>query len=459
MAGECGPPACGGAWSADGQILMGAGVGRLWTVSDAGGTPTDFLAPRSDEHFHRVYLLPEGHGALFDVDPDTGPGRVDAWDGERRVVVAEGAEALGYASGHAVFARDGSIWALPFSARRLEPTGDPFIVVAASTTASVSNDGSLLYRADVPPQEQLVWVARDGLVREVVDDPDGTISSPVVSSNGRVIAFALASRPATNGVMTFDERQIWTLEPRRGVRTPLTFESGFPAGSLAWGLDGNSLYYPGLSSGSFDDLDLVIRVHPMNGGVDRSVVPGYAPMVSSDGSYLVFSAGEFVLRDIHYLRLDGSSDPVAFSETPTMEAFPELSHDGHFIAYVASATGMTGTELYLSRFPSGEDRTRVSSDGGAALSTLRWAPDDTSLFYVRSSDGVMMEVDVVLGDEPSLSAPRELFDPRGSDLQLSAGFDVGPDGSRFLAVRRVVPRGAQVSRWVLKSNWLAGATR
>ena len=447
MARECGPPVCGGAWTPDGRILVSNGDTGILSVPDSGGTPTDLLTPGENEHFHQIHLLPEGRGVLINVDPDIDPDRVDAWDGERRVVVADDAAVLGYApTGHVVYANEGSIWAVPFSADRLEPTGDPFIVAPDATAASVSNDGSMLFRAEVPTKQQLVWVGRDGLVKELVDEPTGTISSPALSLEGQVIAFAE------------DDRQIWILDPRRGTRTPLLVEPGIQT-TPAWAADGKSVYYVGSNPDSFDTPELLIRAQSVDGGADRIVVRGYDPMLSADGIYLVFSAEDYVSRDIHYLRLGGASEPVAFSKTPTMEAFPQLSHDGRLIAYVASATGMTGTEVYLSRFPSGEGRTRVSGDGGAALSVIRWAPDDAHLFYTRASDGVMMEVDVARGEELRLSAPRELFDPRSSGVHLSAGFDVAPDGSRFLVVRQVVPRGAQMSRYVLKSNWLADAGR
>ncbi len=191
MARECGPPVCGGAWTPDGRILMSNGDTGILSVPDSGGTPTDLLTPGENEHFHQIHLLPEGRGVLLNVDPDIGPDRVDAWDGERRVVVADEAVVLGYApTGHMVYAHEGSIWAVRFSADRLEPTGDPFIVAPNATAASVSNDGSMLFRAEVPTKQQLVWVGRDGLVKELVDEPTGTISSPALSLEGQVIAFA-----------------------------------------------------------------------------------------------------------------------------------------------------------------------------------------------------------------------------------------------------------------------------
>ena len=456
MARECAPPACGGAWTSDGRILMSNGVAGILMVPEEGGTPIDLLTPGENEHFHQMYLFPEGGGFVFNVDPDSGSDRFDAWNGERRVVVEENAAVMGYSpSGHVVYAHEGSIWALPFSAERLEPTGEPFIVAADATTASVSNDGSMLLRVEVPTTQQLVWVGRDGLVEEVVDQPTGTISSPALSLGGDVIAFTEVDQVIRElGYQSVTPRAtIWTLDPRRGTRAPLIVEPGIQT-TPAWAADGQSVYYVGSDPDSFDTDELLIRTQPVSGGADRIVVRGYDPMLSADGSYLVFSVGEYASRDIHFLRLDDTSEPVPFSETPTMEAFPQLSHDGRLIAYVASATGMTGTEVYLRRFPGGEQRTLVSGDGGAALSVIRWAPDDAHLFYVRAADGVMMEIDVENDAELRLSDPRELFDPRNSGVQLGAGFDVAADGLRFLVVRQIVPRGAQMSRYVLKSNWL-----
>ena len=110
-------------------------------------------------------------------------------------------------------------------------------------------------------------------------------------------------------------------------------------------------------------------------------------------------------------------------------------------------------EVFLSAFPDGGERHQVS-DGGLSWTTqIRWSPGGDRLYYVRSSDGAMMEVDVDLATDVTMSSPRVLFNE--SDLALDRGFDINADGSRFLVVRLDVPYGGDRGGIVLVENWLA----
>lgn len=68
-----------------------------------------------------------------------------------------------------------------------------------------------------------------------------------------------------------------------------------------------------------------------------------------------------------------------------------------------------------------------------------------------------MEVDLDLAGDVTMSSPRVLFaDPA---LALERGFDVSPDGSRFLVVRLDVPHGGDTGGVVLVENWLEATRR
>ena len=180
---------------------------------------------------------------------------------------------------------------------------------------------------------------------------------------------------------------------------------------------------------------------------------GLGPSASTDGRYLVFSVGDVGAQDIHYLDLrDPSAEPTAFAASPALEANPRLSPDGRYIAFLYGEFEDGHFEVFLSAFPDGGERHQVS-DGGLAWTTqLRWSPRGDRLYYVRSSDGAMMEVDVDLVTEVTMSSPRVLFTE--SDLALERGFDVSADGSRFLVVRLEVPYGGDRGGIILVENWL-----
>ena len=70
-----------------------------------------------------------------------------------------------------------------------------------------------------------------------------------------------------------------------------------------------------------------------------------------------------------------------------------------------------------------------------------WSPDGKELFYL-TGDAV---VAVAVRSDGTFGAPRQLFDR--SNYYLRYGYDVSPDGTRFLMIRRdegSVPRQLNV---------------
>ena len=91
-------------------------------------------------------------------------------------------------------------------------------------------------------------------------------------------------------------------------------------------------------------------------------------------------------------------------------------------------TGESGQpEVYVTAYPGPGERIRVSTGGARGL---RWSRDGRELLYL-SADGHMMSVPVRMSPSPELGAPTALFELKGS---VWAGFDVSPDGKRFLAI-------------------------
>ena len=70
--------------------------------------------------------------------------------------------------------------------------------------------------------------------------------------------------------------------------------------------------------------------------------------------------------------------------------------------YVSDESGRN--ELYVRRFPSGEGRRQVSTDGAG---TPRWSADGSELFYLRGRD--LMAVPVSTGEDFELGEPQRLF--------------------------------------------------
>src|SRR5262249_42060876 len=108
------------------------------------------------------------------------------------------------------------------------------------------------------------------------------------------------------------------------------------------------------------------------------------------------------------------------------------SPDGLWIAYTSDDSG--AYQVYVQPFRGPGGKTQISTDGGQFP---RWARNGRELFY-RNGDK-MMAVDIET--KPALRAgkPTVLFEGRyeasSSYRQPGTGYDVSPDGKRFLMIR------------------------
>ena len=436
---------CGGSWTDDERLLVSSGFAGVQEVDARGGTPRPLIGPGKGEHFHGVAAIPGGRGALVTVDPDSGANRIDVWDGRERRVLLPNATALQHVeSGHVLFRRGGGVWALPLS-RSLEANGDPFLVVDRVWFASASRDGTLLFVRTGDRFRQLVWVNRAGATLAEVGTDAGDASNPALASDGR-IAF-------TGG----DGLQIHA--PALGTRAPLG-GGDRDQDAAAWSSADDALYYASLRPGGRDQVDTRIRVM-RPGRVPSTVVDsGFDPAVSADGRTLTYTTGDVADMDLWYRPLLPTLGPSApFLVGPGHAAALRISPDGRFAAFMAGDWATGKFEIYISRFPSGADRTQVSSGGVRYWSRVAWSPAGDELYYVRESDGTLMVIPVSLGPTIRVSPPRALFAEAETGLDLAAGFAVSRDAIRFLAVRRTVPHGGTPAAVVLLDDWLGRSSK
>jgi len=121
---------------------------------------------------------------------------------------------------------------------------------------------------------------------------------------------------------------------------------------------------------------------------------------------------------------------------------PVFSADGRWLAYQSDETGRM--EIYLDPYPEGDTdrrRRRITTDG--VVGWVRWSRSG-ELFYADGDRMMAVPVDVASGRP---GAAVELF--RSPYLAGGAGFDVHPDGQRFLLVETQL-RGREVT---VVLNW------
>jgi Tol biopolymer transport system component len=92
--------------------------------------------------------------------------------------------------------------------------------------------------------------------------------------------------------------------------------------------------------------------------------------------------------DLWAVPVGGEREPFPVATADQDQREGQFSPDGRLVAYQSNESGMF--QIWVQRFPGGEDKKQVSSFGGAQV---RWHPDGNELFYV-ALDGMLMSVSI-----------------------------------------------------------------
>jgi len=437
----------GAAWVEDDRIVFGRFADGLWQVGAGGGTPARLTSVegRADTFAHRLpHPLPGGKALLFTRCRNLA-GESDvavlAEGGEERILVESASDGRYVPTGHLVFAREGVLHAAPFDLARLALTGSAVPILedvmhaagsgaparnSGAAQVAVSATGTLVFaRGGAQPlsRSRPVWRDRTGL-EEPLALPDGYYSRPRLSPDGRRIAVAHTVE---------DRRQnsrLWVFDLSRGTFGPLPGE-GFSA--PVWSADGQRLIFrglkpPGLYWARADGTAEPEALLESAGGAQTG-------SVSPDGTLLAYvDRTPETSLDIWLLPLAGGSKPRAWLRTSAGENHPEFSPDGRWMAYSSDVSGRD--EVYVQPFPGPEGaRYQVSLAGGQAPT---WSRDGKEVFYATEGrPRRLMVVDVKTSPAFEAGRPRELFSPEVTLVGGGTGYDVSPDGRRFVMLREV----------------------
>ncbi len=440
----------GASWGPDGTIVFGVLDSGLSQVSASGGEPQALttLAEGEDGHY-RPHFLPGGKALLFTIwsgSLETAQIAVLSMDtGEYRTLV--GGTCPRYApSGHIVFAREASLWVVPFDLEELEVTGDPVPVVEdlqvdigfGSAQFDLAGDGTLLYATGgaTGNTRTLVWVNREGREEPLTAEPR-PYTYPRISPDGTRIALEVQDR----------DDDIWIWDIARETLTRLTFDPAIDR-YPAWTADGAHVAFGSRRGGGFENLywkaaDGAGAVRRLNESENTQV-----PLVFSPDGRLVFrdGGGGNTQADLGLLTLEGDSEPLLATEFDERNA--EISPDGNWLAYQSDASGQD--EIYVRPFPDvDEGRWQISRTGGTRP---LWAPDGSELFYLRG--GIMA---VPIQTEPSFAAGNATVAYDGDVFGRAAApgrtYDISPDGERFLIIKPVDINRESPTELILVQNW------
>jgi hypothetical protein len=445
----------GGSWSADDTIVYTPHYqGGLHRVPASGGASEELTVPdlAAGELNHSwPDVLPGGRAILFtSFRLPLSESRIELLDlgsGERRVLVEDGIFGRYLASGHLVFVRAGNLLAVPFSSRTFELRGTPVPVLEDLPTShaegnsqlAISRQGTLAYipASVLEPPRPVVWTDRAGN-HEPIFDARGPYRDPALSPDGTQLA------------LTVDRGglDVWIYGFERRTLSRLTFSPRSEYGPV-WSADGQRIFFV------VDTPPFQVYQVPVDGSAPAtplyaSALDAHPSAVSPDGDWVFFAESRLETRsDLLRLRADGTGEPQVLRATPGQEYHPTLSPDQRFLAFESDESGRP--EIYVQPYPGPGSRVQVSRGGG---SRPLWAANG-ELFFV--SEGQMMAVATDTTGELWLGEPEALFPVRARKSWFTRGYDVTPDGQRF--VMAITPEGAEPREIRVVLNWFEEVER
>ncbi len=436
----------GVSWSDDGWIYFTPDAERnqgIKRVRAEGGTPEDVAKVDGKEIGLRwVQVLPGSKALLFSAQPLTAnydAGNVVAYslvDRTRKVVVQGGYHGRYLRSGHLVYLKQGTLFAVPFDIDALAVTGPAVPAIQGVSTNSttggaqfaVSDSGTIVYVGGdtVGDKAPIRWIDRTGKM-ELLRSAAVNWSNPSFSPDGRRLAMDVHDGSQTD---------VWVYEMARDTLSRLTFDRSDDVRPV-WSPSGRYIIYGSARSGAHN---LYLQRSDGTGDALRLTESHNQQWPSSwhpSGRYLAFFEsvpGNAI--DAMILTLEGDESagwkpakPQTFLGGPLAESGPMFSPDGRWVAYMSNESGRS--DVFVRPFPGPGGKWQISASGA---DDPTWSRTSSELLYLNTSDLRLMTVPYrAVGDSFQADKPTVWLDARLSTRPRppSRDLDMHPDGKRF----------------------------
>ena len=413
----------------------------LFSIASSGGTPEPLttIDEQAGERTHRwPAALPGGRAVLFTVgrlgSPDNyDESAIEAVDvaTRKRQVVRRGASSARYVgTGHLLFARAASVYAVPFDVDRRTTTGTPVKVLSGvsgdPTTGalhlSVADDGTAAYAPGSAQavSSRLMWADRTGAA-QALPLPEALFFEPRPSPDGTHLAVAM-SRGTSD---------IWVSDLTRSTFTRLSFCQS--AATPVWSGDGRTVYYSFLRP---DGRGSVLLRRPADGSREPETVVVLdnarvnLQAIDRDERWALVDYRPFGhLCDIVKVALTANARPEPVVATAFDDFAAAPSPEGRWLAYASNETGRF--EVYMRDLSGTAGRRQLSTMGGQEP---HWSGDGRTIYYRNSHE--LMSVAVGAEGNPDPKPPVRMFEGL-HDLRSEGGisYAVDPRSERFLMSR------------------------
>jgi predicted Ser/Thr protein kinase len=412
--------------------------GGIERVPASGGTPVAVSTVNrpAGERSHRwPNALPGGKVVLYSL------GLGASWDnakvvaqrldtGERKVIINGGCDARYVPTGHLVYVRGTSLYAVPFDPEKLEVRGE-----AVEVTAGVANHSAGGGEFAFSQNGMLVYFSPG-----VGGDEGGKLA--LLNRRGEPVPARLPSFPMVtprfspdgNTIVGGRDWDIVTFDLTRGTSTRILHgpRSGWPA----WSPDGSRIFYASERSGPWQIYSRAADASDEEQRVSKGGDSTNPVAVGPDGrEMLVRIDRKDTGTDIGLMTMDGGV--TLFLSTEADESPGALSPDGRWIAYHSDESGRD--EVYVRPKDRSAGRWQISNEGGTEP---HWVRQD-EIAYMNGTK--LMVVAVKTDPKFSAATPQLLFERNLAD------FDMARDG-RILIVEGPDP-SLSTGRLNVVVNW------
>ena len=301
-------------------------------------------------------------------------------------------------------------------------------------TISSLNHPHICTLHDVGREGDVDFLVMEYLEGETLALDPGPYTSVSLAPDGERLAFGYSN-------------DVWTYDVARDLLARVTVDDTLDADPV-WTPSGQRIVYRserasgGLWIKSADGAGRAEQVLPM---VAQPPIP---TEVAPDGTYVLFEQqNRDPSWDILMVALDDDArSPRSLLATEFQEAEGRVFPNGRYLAYQSDRSGQW--EIYVRPFPNVEtDRRQISTAGGTSPT---WSSNSAELFYRDAS--TIVAVPVTFEPEFQPGPPEVLFEDRY--LTNGRGFDVAPDGERFLLFKEAASTEDSISGHInVILNW------
>ncbi|MBN2318796.1 MAG: serine/threonine-protein kinase, partial [Acidobacteria bacterium] len=301
-------------------------------------------------------FLPGGRSILYtrDMGEQLGEASIEVLSldtGISKQLIAGGTFPRYVKTGHIVFARAGSLFAVPFDIDRLEISGEHVRVVEnvllepdGAAQFDIADNGTLVYISGGLRESlrELVWIDRKGNV-EPLPLPPRQYQGPSLSPDGRRVAVTINKGANSD---------IWMAELDAGSIIRLTTDPNEELTPL-WAPDGLKIAFSSEMSGTAPQLHWLSVDDSANPEIiikREGNIVDTPESFSSDGRHLAFTSfdlngftgpDQWTGSDILVASLNDSKwSYKPFANSQFFEHSPAFSPDNRWIAYVSDETGI-----------------------------------------------------------------------------------------------------------------------